>query len=799
MVMRTCCLYRGAVWGCLVGLAIGWMNGGVLGLAQDGQAAFTVVHAPNATKAEAYAARELAEYLGKISGAAVPVVAEKDVVAAPCRIFVGWTAFAAEHQIDAAQLGHEEWVIRSVSSDLVIAGGRPRGTLYGVYAFLERELGCHWLDHNTEVVPKTNALRLENLDRRGKPAFWFRSIYTTFVADASRQVAFAARNMANNPSPGGLTAQHGFEERYGSPGGCHTFAAYAQNFPADRPEYLSMNSQGKRIGAKDGSGPGGICLMHPEVRKLVLANLRAYIAKDRENAAKSHRPPPRVYDISQNDNHWMCQCPDCKAMSQREGSESGPVVDFINAIADGIRAEYHDVYVMTFAYSITEKPPQTLKTRDNVMIRIAELNAEWGRDSDLFHPLTHPVNKSQFERLQGWSKVAQHIAEWDYWIQYSPNDSFPTPYAPVSCLQPDLETFHRHGVSNVFVECESPHTTSFFALKCWLGYQLMQDPCRPAEPLIQTFMQGYYGAAGAKMREYLKFLEDSIAAVDENLSGMKCYARPYLTLPFYLGCQRRLDEAEALCATEPQALLHVRRERVPVDAGMCHMWDDLTRNLPADQRPPLDRKFLIDRYERYRLEQLAACPAPTAAPRLKEQLGEEMARLQAVELPLPESFGDLPPGSYCDFTWPAFRASGSRTRVTADPDAAGGKALQYTGSGPEDHARPLGFGVYDGPRRVFGPAVTLKGADVPQDENYHWYKVGRFAVTDGTRLWAHWTWLLSIPLDRVYKPDEQNHERDIWVSLKVTGPAYVKDSKQPNAVSIDRVLVVAPRKAQGGS
>ncbi len=86
--------------------------------------------------------------------------------------------------------------------------------------------------------------------------------------------------------------------------------------------------------------------------------------------------------------------------------------------------------------------------------------------------------------------------------------------------------------------------------------------------------------------------------------------------------------------------------------------------------------------------------------------------------------------------------------------------------------------------------MTLKGADVPQDEKYHWYKVGRFAVTDGTLLWAHWTWLLSVPLDRVYNPAEQDHERDIWVSLKVTGPAYVKESQQPNAVSLDRVIVV---------
>ena len=69
-------------------------------------------------------------------------------------------------------------------------------------------------------------------------------------------------------------------------------------------------------------------------------------------------PPPRLYDISQNDNRFMCRCPECKAISEREGSESGPLVDFINAIADGIRPEYPDVLVQTFAYANTMKPPK---------------------------------------------------------------------------------------------------------------------------------------------------------------------------------------------------------------------------------------------------------------------------------------------------------------------------------------------------------------------------------------------------------------------------------------------------------
>jgi hypothetical protein len=264
------------------------------------------------------------------------------------------------------------------------------------------------------------------------------------------------------------------------------------------------------------------------------------------------------------------------------------------------------------------------------MIRIAELNAEWGRDADLFHPLTHPANRAQFERLQGWSRITRNIAAWDYWIQYSPNDKFPTPYAPVACLQPDLETFHRHGVTNVFVECESPETTSFFALKCWLGYQLMQDPYQPVEPLIATFMEGYYGPAAGTLRAYLTFMQDSIAAVDANLSAMKCQDRPYLTLDFYLTCERLLEQAEAEAASAPKALLHVRRERIPVDAGLYYMGPALTRVAAAGTLPQPSRERLIERYEQYRLEQVAAQRPAAGQAKGKAAVAKEVQAMRDV-------------------------------------------------------------------------------------------------------------------------------------------------------------------------
>ena len=40
-------------------------------------------------------------------------------------------------------------MIRTVGDNLILTGGRPRGTLYAVYEFLERPVGCHWLDRET--------------------------------------------------------------------------------------------------------------------------------------------------------------------------------------------------------------------------------------------------------------------------------------------------------------------------------------------------------------------------------------------------------------------------------------------------------------------------------------------------------------------------------------------------------------------------------------------------------------------------------------------------------------------------
>ena len=118
--------------------------------------------------ADRYAARELRDYIGKITGAKVRILNEKRAPKGAA-IYIGETEFAQKAKIDFSKLGKEEWIIKTADGSLILAGGKPRGTLYAVYEFLEN-LGIVWADEVTEFVPKTAEIKVTENSIQSKPA-----------------------------------------------------------------------------------------------------------------------------------------------------------------------------------------------------------------------------------------------------------------------------------------------------------------------------------------------------------------------------------------------------------------------------------------------------------------------------------------------------------------------------------------------------------------------------------------------------------------------------------------------------
>src|SRR5688500_13553691 len=113
-------------------------------LAERGKARCVIVSQPGATRAEKHAARELANTLKQITGADFEIRSEAGAADSAVIIGPGPAAELTFPDIKLDQLGGEELVMRSRRNRLLLAGGRPRGTLYAVYRLLQPRCGGRW-------------------------------------------------------------------------------------------------------------------------------------------------------------------------------------------------------------------------------------------------------------------------------------------------------------------------------------------------------------------------------------------------------------------------------------------------------------------------------------------------------------------------------------------------------------------------------------------------------------------------------------------------------------------------------
>ncbi len=116
--------------------------------------------APSPT--ESFAADELQRYVLRLTGRKLPIQREGEGGAAPA-FFVGrcagsdrWTTIL-DHAV--REIREDSFVLAPDGAGLRLLGGGDRGTLYAVYALLERQ-GCRWFEpgERGETVPRIDVL-----------------------------------------------------------------------------------------------------------------------------------------------------------------------------------------------------------------------------------------------------------------------------------------------------------------------------------------------------------------------------------------------------------------------------------------------------------------------------------------------------------------------------------------------------------------------------------------------------------------------------------------------------------------
>jgi len=482
--------------------------------------------APSLT--EKKSADVLQRYLLQISGAAFPIIsANQDT--SHYEILLGENDRLDELgvKIDFNSLGEDGFAIQTDSLRLIIAGGNDKGTLYGVYTFLEKYLGCRMYSPQVKLIPTRTRIALQKINDIQSPVIKFRDThYRVTWHDEYTDWHKLDHDQHGNRTDWGMWV--------------HTFNALVppEIYYEEHPEYYAM-VKGKRI-------PTQLCLTNPDVLKITLQSLRKMIAQN---------PDAKYWSVSQNDNREFCTCDRCKAIDDREGSPSGSIVSFVNQVAD----QFPDKMISTLAYEYGRRAPKTLIPRENVNIMLCSI--EINRDK----PITADPTSADFARdVQEWGKIAKDIIVWDYVIQFN---HLVSPFPNLHVLQPNIQFFATNGVSAMFEQGNREVGGEFAELRAYLISKLLWNPDEDVDALTNDFLAGYYGAAAEHIRKYIDEMHN---ALRQSGQPLRIFGSPmeaetsYLTPALISVYQAYFDDAEAAVKDHPVFLERVRIARLPL-------------------------------------------------------------------------------------------------------------------------------------------------------------------------------------------------------------------------------------------
>lgn len=550
-----------------------------LTLAERGRSPYTIVLPGDATPAERRGAEEFQRFVEQMSGARLPVETEPVSGQGPF-VFVGRSRAleALQPGIDFAGLGPEDFALKTVGHHLAIAGGRPRGTMYGVSSLLE-QLGCRWFTRDVIQIPRRLTLVLPNIDEVQRPAFEMR---WPGITEAVAQ-EWAARNKLNgaglplDASTGGRVecapCGHSF----------HTLIPPAKFF-VSHPEYFALVDGRRHVN-------GQLCLTNPAVVRAGVEQIRAWLRE---------RPETSLVGVCQEDWGGWCECDQCRRVEQEEGgAHSGPIVRFVNALAEAISREYPQTRILTYAYQYSEAAPTRTAPHPNVRIQLAPISACIG------HPAgACPRNrKLLLDNLSAWTRLGRRVYMYGYATNFA---HYLYPLPDFERLAGDLPHFERLGVTGIYYEGSHQGEGGHGAeMRAWVMAKLMWNPRENLSRLVDEYLAGVYGkAAATPLRRVFDVLHREVRLPPEGRGQHLWIDQAPWVRPAVVDEVQPLYSQALAAASTDGARRRIRRES---------LWVEYTRILEARRyrvregwyEPSADPEALRARFRRFWQEKTA--------------------------------------------------------------------------------------------------------------------------------------------------------------------------------------------------
>ena len=238
-----------------------------------------------------------------------------------------------------------------------------------------------------------------------------------------------------------------------------------------------------------------------------------------------------------------------------EGSPSGPILRFVNAVAE----RFPDKEISTLAYLFTMHPPKITKPRENVSIMLCDIDCR--RQTSLRE---NPSGREFMECLEGWSAISDNLFLWDYGINF---DNYLSPFPNLQTIKDNMVIFEENGVKMHFSQINSSLGGDMAELRPYLVSKLMWNPKADLDSLEGHFCESYYGAAAPYILHYIHTIEGAAVGTDVDLfiyDSPVSYKNNILRPELMRRYNALFDAAEDAVAGDPLRLLRVQRTRLPL-------------------------------------------------------------------------------------------------------------------------------------------------------------------------------------------------------------------------------------------
>ena len=245
-----------------------------LTIVEDGRPRSTVILSAGASPSEKWAAEQLVSHVEQMSGANLEL-RSKPTKPPGNAIFIGdgEDVRSLGVDVDTEGLGIEGFVIKSVGNHLVIAGGRQRGTMYGVFTLLEK-LGCRWWYPGASTIPRTKTITIPPLDERQVPALEYRDFLYGEMDNSEEAMIWRARNKINGGFHKDIKPEYGGAYKF------HTLVhSYDQLMPPRR--YFAAEPARYALRGSDRNA-GQPCFSNPKVVRTMAESILRLIDQHRD-------------------------------------------------------------------------------------------------------------------------------------------------------------------------------------------------------------------------------------------------------------------------------------------------------------------------------------------------------------------------------------------------------------------------------------------------------------------------------------------------------------------------------------